>query len=622
MRRWTFHPQWVGWSVVLTGGLLFAQGGPLREPLPLLQQSPLLKPLLKRVDPGSRLMMASRKAAPLKVLDRRGMEALKVTPVGGVTLSVGQVFDQAMASHCGIAQGLVRIPASARVGEPEVTEAVVEFPDRYVLVRQVRTWVKDAVRAAEASPAFADLVRGVDRGRIASMKVSDLEPDFQASFRAFLKGEFQELSPDDPLKQAMAQGGEDAVLRAYLVGEGELEVVDEIEILREPIGDLKPFLPKISSPLTLSVRGPVNVPEPTFEGPAGRLESSTPSMRGSSRPAPLGASGTTNGRYPAGERALGEARFEAPFLAGFTLGHWQGWSRKWSFGRLGWVRLSLNVGVGLGLRIPLKIKGQVRPSGWERSAPDCPAHTVRYELEAEPFDAPASFYRQVGLPETLNFGGNEFVFQSGATFGFKVVALGKTLKEGEIEGPGITRSHDFQPPLAQHRDLFTFWVPAELTNTKVDYGVFKAFVEVGLGIGGRGAVDGAVVPLVDHRSLEERRAVQFTGASERGTFEVPGFTPGLPWSVQQRTYGLGFRFGGYRLTAEATLKLRAGFEVDASAFHRRITTDPLDLYTLRLMSFLLPPHAGTEVIHRWDQGRLVYETRPSETSGTASPKKP
>lgn len=583
------------------------------EGSPVLKQSTLLAPVLKRIDPGSRLMQASRKAAPIRVVDRRSMDALRVAPAPGASMDLGQVFDQTMASHRSLTANLLRIPAAARVGEPETTEAVVEFPDRLVLVRQTRLVVKDAAQAAQGSPDFAALVAPVDRARIGSLKVAELDPGHQRGFRAFLQGEFKDLPAEDPLRQAFARGGEDAVLRAVLAGEGELEVVDEIEVLREPVLDLKPLMPagfKVVAPTgepgasrlgALSSQVPGNATGPKLPGALGK---------GRIQPAGAFDPATHAWAYPEGERAHGEHVFEAPFLAGYTLGHWQGWSRRWNFKGLGWLRLSLGVGVGVGLRIPVNLKGKVTPTGWERSAPDCPPHTVRYELDAQAFDAPESFYRASGLPENLLFAGQEFVLQAGATLDYKLVAFGETVKEGRINGPGLTRSADFVPPMAQHRNLVTIWLPAEGTNTQIDFGVLKGFVEVGFGLGGRGSVDGTFAPLVDGR-LGARESVHLTGAQRTGQFQLPALNPGAPGTLQGKPFGAIFRFERYNMDLTATLKLRAGARIDVSYFERTLTLPALDLFTFRLPGFSLPTHAGTQGTYRWDQGLLAYEHRPA-----------
>lgn len=609
--------------VLAFGGWAQAQVARPPESLPVLKQSALLAPVLKRIDSGSRLVQASQNAAPLRVVDRRAMDALRIMPAPGSATNLGEVFDLTMTSHRNLATNLARIPAAARAGEPETTEAVVEFPDRLVLVRQVRLVVKDAEQAAKGSPEFAALMAPVDRSRLGSVRVADLDPDHQRGFRAFLQGEFKELPAADPLRQALAQGGEDAVLRAVLAGEGELEVVDEVEILREPVVDLKPLMPagfKVLAPT--GGTGTAHLGALPSQAAGGATRPNLPGALGKGRiqPAPTFDPATHAWAYPEGERALGEHTFEAPFLAGYTLGHWQGWSRRWSFKGLGWLRLSLGVGVGAGLRIPVNLKGKISPTGWERSAADCPPHTVRYELDAQAFDAPESFYRACGLPENLLFAGQEFVLQAGATLDYKLVAFGDTVKEGRINGPGLTRSADFVPPMAQHRNLVTIWLPAEGTNTQIDFGVLKAFVEVGFGLGGRGSVDGTFAPLVDGRT-GTREPVRLTGSRRTGQFQLPALNPGAPGSLQGQPFGALFRFERYNLDLTATLKLRAGARIDVSYFERTITLPALDLFTFRLPGFSLPAHAGTQNTYRWDEGRLAFEHRPAglKPAGTLKP---
>ncbi len=582
------------------------------ELAPILRQSPLLLPVLKRADPESLVLQASRKQAPKRVLDRSAMRDTQIEPAPGRLVALNIVFDQVTAGHRRLSADLGRIPQTALAGAAETTEAVVEFPDRVVLVRNFRVVVRDAQQAAQSSPEFAAMLAPVDRARLASVRITDLKPDQQAGFRIFLAGEFTDLPADDPLKQALARGGEDEVLRAMLAGEGELEVTDEIELMRAPIADWKAFMPAgFRESLSVQKGAP---PADSAALKAGAKKGPSAKVPGGLGSQPQHAAtfdpATHEYRYAAGERATGEQTFEAPFLAGYSTGYWNSWSRRWKFGHLGWLRLSLGYGVGLGLRLPFVLEGRLSPTLVERSAPDCPEHDVRLQLQARPLDAPAAFYREQGLPSNQVFDGQEFVLQAGTSLSFKLVAFGETVKQGTLNGPGVNRSADFTPPLKERRDLCTVWIPPELTQTVIEYGVLSAFVKVGVGLQGRGEVMANGFPLIDGRR-GTAFPVKLSSAPFRGGFQLPALPPGAPGSLKGLPFGLEVKLRGYRLDLSAVLKLTAGARIDVDYFDRTVQLPALDLLTIDLAGLELGPHAGTEDTYRWSEGLLAFENRPA-----------
>ncbi len=599
-----------------------APGAP-RALAPVLRQS-ALAPLMERADRESLVLRLSAKQAPQRVLDRAAFATLQLEPVAGQRVPAAALFDRATASHRVLAADLARIPAAALAAKAETLEAAVEFEDRVVLVRTVRLVVRDSVQAAANSPEFAGMLANVDRARLARATVADLTPAQRAGFRRFMATEFPTLPADDPLKQAFARGGEDAVLRAELGGEGELEVTEEIEVLRAPVADWRKVLPAgYADGLARPAEGAAPARAPVHEGPgrgkAGAAAAAKPPAGVGSRPANPAAfdPATHVFKYPAGEQAGGEHVFEAPFLAGFTLGSGCAWERRWKFGRLGWLRLSFSYGLGLGLRIPLAVDGRLQPALIERSAPDCPARELELRLQARAFDAPAAYYRERGVPEAQVFEGRELVLMAGTRFGYKLVAFGETVTSGSLEGPGVDRGADFAPPLSERRDLCTVWIPPEATNSQVNYGVLTAFVELGVGLQGRGTVRTRVRPWIDGRS-GEAFAPALGSAPYGGTVTLPALAPRSPGSVQGQPYGFELALVGYHLDLNAVVKITAGATVTVSDFKRTVRLPALDLMTLDLPDFALGPHAGTPDSHAWREGLRAFEHRPE----SAVPMKP
>ncbi len=431
--------------------------------------------------------------------------------------------------------------------------------------------------------------------------------------------EFPALPADDPLKQAFARGGEDEVLRAELGGEGELEITEEIEVLRAPVKEWRALLPAGYA----GARRPAGADKARAPGGVAAGRGKAGATAGVKVPAGVGSGPVKPGsfdpathvfKYAAGEKTVGEHAFEAPFLAGFTLGSGCAWERRWKFGRLGWLRLSFSYGLGLGLRIPLAVDGRLRPTGIERSAPDCPARALELQLQARTFDAPAAYYRERGVPEAQLFEGREFVLMAGTRFGYKLVAFGETVTSGAQEGPGVDRSADFAPPLSERRDLCTVWIPPKFTNSEVDYGALTAFVELGVGLQGRGEVSATVRPLIDGRPAAALTP-KLGSAPYAGSFTLPPLDPRSPGSVQGQPFGFDLTMAGYRLDLNAVVKITAGATITVSDFKRTVRMPALDLMTLDLPGFELGAHEGTEDTYEWRGGLRAYENRPA-ASGT------
>ncbi len=384
---------------------------------PLLKNAPELALMSKNWDGNSALALEMKRQAPMKVINRTAMKGIQINTGTGEKVALSTVYDQTFASHAALGSQLNRIPSTALVGRPLVNEAIVEFPESLVMIRQVRVVIRDPKQAAASAPELASFLAPVDQASVATATVNSLPPDEKEAFQRFLKEELPLLDPDDPLRQALQNGGEDTVLRAALSGAGLFDVTDEVVIERNMYNDGVLRLSPQMRPLVMKQKQAAGENRP---GAADLIKQNSPvSNRNLAQPS------ERDYRYENGEKAEGTLEISESFLAGFTLGQEFKWERRWNFS-CGFLRLTYTVGYGFGMRIPLRLDGNLSPTRIVRSSTDDPGRDIRLNLRATALDADENYYRSVGVPQTQLFGGQEFVLEAGARFNYKLYALGKT----------------------------------------------------------------------------------------------------------------------------------------------------------------------------------------------------
>jgi len=583
---------------------------------PVLKNSPELARLLRDWDEQSVLAREVARQAPQQVLSRTAMRRVQIETDSGAKVELGKLFDDTFSAQRAIDRQLNRIPATALVGRPQINEAVVEFPDRLLLVRQARVVVRDPRQAAAAAPELARFLAPVDQVEVARARVADMPPDEQQSFRRYLNEELPLLDADDPLHQILAEGGEDAVLRAVLSGVGEFDITDQVVVERRLFND---GVQRLSNDYRALVP-----PRSRGERPAAAAaERSVPRERPRAQPDPSllsgpGAQGRQY-RYPAGEQREGQLEFSEPFLAGFTLGQELAWERKWKFSA-GFLRVNYGMGYGFGLRIPVALNGRLEPVRSIRSAIDDPGRDLTLRVQAVTSDALEDYYTRVGLAQAQHFGGDEFVFTAGSWFGFKLYALGKTWAELTPVNSPWHKSHSFTPPLGgAPRPFFTFEVPPELTNTGVDLGPLSGYLQVGIGLNGAGTVFAPYALLVDGRPVLEQQLTLANSNAHTETLRLPPLS-GQPGATLQQSYGLRLGAPTYLMDVSAATRLRVVMEVKAGRLKRSVSTDWVDVFTLPLGRIPLPPHAGTRSSYEWNDGVRIFEVR--DPAGPATMQEP
>jgi hypothetical protein len=579
---------------------------------PILRSSPQLASVLRNWDEHSILANEVSRQAPTKVLNRNDMSRIRISSETGETVALDNLFDSSFRAQRSIEQQFHRIPAAALTGRPQTTEAVVEFPDRLLLIRQVRIVVRDPRQAAAAAPELARFLAPVDQAKIAQARVMSLDSDLQQSFRRFLTEELPTLDADDPLRRALSEGGEDAVLRAMLSGAGEFEVTDQVVVERKLYNDGQVRLHAELKPLSVTSRQPLEmVPLRPMVRPSQSVDASS-----------LGGLATrgTQYRYPAGDRNEGRFEFNEGFLAGFTLGHEIAWERRWNFSG-NFLRVSYGIGYGIGLRIPILINCQFQPTRAVRSAVGDTGQSFELRLSAATADKNDMYYLQTGLPNNLLFGGNEFVFTGGSWLSVKLHALGKDWVNLSPVNSPIHKSYDFTPPLGgTPAEIFTFAIPPKLTRTELDFSVLRGALQVGLGMNGTGGVVLPYALILDGQVQSPQQLVLNGTGVREATMQLPALQA-TPRSVKQQLYGIYLGAPSYVMQAIAAVRLKLVAKVEAGPLERSIETDWFDVFNAALGQVVMHPHAGTKSGHQWNEGVRIFEARdPSDPATIQGPR--
>ncbi|MBN1625387.1 MAG: hypothetical protein JW944_02590 [Deltaproteobacteria bacterium] len=567
----------------------------------VLKNSPELALMLKNWDSQSALALEMDRQAPQKVLNRTAMKGIQVNTGTGEKVALSTVYDQTFTAHAALGSQLNKIPSAALVGKLQLNEAIVEFPDSLVMVRQVRVVIRDPKQAAASAPELASFLAPVDQSSVSNATVASLPADEQEAFRRFLKEELLLLDPDDPLRQALSGGGEDAVLRAALSGAGVFDVTDEVVIERSVYNDGSLRLSAQMRPLTLQQKQTSGTKA---------LGSAAIAKQNSAIPdSLLNRQSDREYRYEKGEKAEGSLEISESFLAGFTLGQEFKWERRWNFG-CGFLRLTYTVGYGFGLRIPLRLEGALTPTRIERSAVDDSGHDLTLSLRAFALDADKDYYTAVGIPPTQLFDGQEFVLQAGATFSYKLYALGKDWVKGSLSDGAFNRSCDFTPPLGgASRELFSIDIPPEVTQTTLSANALKGYLQLGFVMLGSGTALSQATLLADNSTAAQKSLQMPNSASVTKTLRLQPLSAGSPGTVQEQKYGLRIDAPQYFLTLLPTARVRVGMAISAGRLKRSVNTDWINVVTLNLGQIKLSPHAGTRASYEWNDGVRIFETR-------------
>ncbi len=482
----------------------------------------------------------------------------------------------------------VGVSSQALIQPPEMTSEVFEFQNSFVVVKSTSFVVSKPQQLAQNSNIFKKY-KGKRKGS-QPVNVASLDREKLKGFRSFMQNELRQLPDNDPLKVAAAQG-EDAVLQAVAEGKGKYEVIDTL------------FVPKAVLP---EVNGRVQLPFPTKhlqsmdsenldQGVEERVVVEKPSMHES-----------------------GKATFHTEFMSGFTKGNSWEWERRWNFPS-GFFRITLGASYGLGLRIPIDLKGEVSPTEILTKDVEDKPRNVNTKMEVDTLDAGADFYRRVGLPQSKIFEGKEAVFEAKFGYGYKLRALWDDLLHHPFSYIGIDESQHFKPPMGRGHDGPIIPIPAEATQTKFEGGILNGFAQIGIRITGKGTVLLDFQPFLGAKELKKEEIKFPNTSSQTQENERPNANsqtkkselPAISGNGDKLEKPFGFTLGNPRYKIDLTLvpvvRLEATVGVDWLSRHFSTGWIDLNALSVDIGSVSFSRHSGTRKNYKFSQGKKKFE---------------
>lgn len=568
----------------------------------LLAQAALAQPTPRLLDEESLLPLISKRPGSLSRVDPRTYSQLQVQLGEQDSRTLAEILPALTANQRNFESQLNRAAAGVLFEKPQVSEEVLERPDSFVVVRRTHLEVARPQELARVSEDYANFL-----GHPEALPVK-LEGPAQAEFERYLKDEIPKLPLQHPLRKALAQSPQ-ALLQAILSGQGDFEVTDTFLIPRKH----------------LSVQqGKWN--HPIFRDGSFDRTSSRPSAH----PLFLPALGSEEMRLvpleaqpqiviPPGpqamERQSGAHFSHINFLTGFTRGSSWEWERRWDYPS-GFFRMSLGMSYGLGLRVPLRIETETKPTQIEIRDREDRAINVLTKVSARTFDAPSDFYRRLGLPEPLIFDGREAVLESNFYYGYKLRALWTDVLHQRRQDLGFDYSQNLAAPFGDSNPRVRLAIPPDLTRTTIDAGVLRGYAQAALRLDGRGSIAVSHESLWNEQTNQRQRLTFRQPEAQTLVARLPALAARLGQQVQAR---FGFRFFDptYRVDLTLTPEVRLGLRANFKVWSRSFNTDWMALQALRvgLGEIELNRHSGTPSEFRYQGGikSFLAQVRGSST---------
>lgn len=476
-------------------------------------------------------------------------------------------------------------PAGALLGAVKVEEVGYEYAHAYVLTRTVSVVVLDPAKLRIASPTFARIAPKA-KGQLS---LKDLKPD---AIGRFFKAKAKLLGNEPgghPLRLAAAKGDQ-GLLDAIVDGAGELSVSDSFMIL------------KVST--VLNAQGQLLAPP--FQGGVYDLSQRAP-IAGQFAPAtpellPL----------PTSQVSSGLTRVRGQFLNGFTYGHDWFWERRWEFFS-GHVWLAAGLAYGFGLRMPIELEATLSPNKVSATGSvDQPA-SFEVDVAARTLDGDVNHFAQAGLGQPLRRNGEEFLLFAEMGYGYSFEALWMNFGDRPYATEGFDFSQHFTPPQGgAWTAIKEYFIPAELTRTRLDLGVVQGQLELGVRLDGRGWID-VVVKLLHKGQAQLAMLANGQGATAHALrLEGPDkpitLRSSLGVGAPGTTY-FGFWIDQIKYTME--LSLLPGVRYGVTIGYRWLSksfSDTLWFESLRvpLPAMTLGTHDGTRSALRYEGGVKRY----------------
>ncbi len=293
--------------------------------------------------------------------------------------------------------------------------------------------------------------------------------------------------------------------------------------------------------------------------------------------------------------------FSTQFLAGFTKGASWDWERRWSY-PTGFFRITLGAGYGVGLRIPMKLAGELdRP--FTIMAPEDKARSFVTEVHVDgPLSADAGFYRKAGLPDRQVFEGKEFILEAHAKAGLKFRVFWTDIFHISKEF-GFDESADHELPLGGEGCFWLWEIPTSATQSEFHAPAVSGGAQAGLEFCGVGQISLEHIGLFDAQELGSTELrLPRNDRSPAKTITI------LPVQQQPGKWSFGFNLDNPRYSFDFTLKpkLRLTASVGVGDFSRSFRSDWFTVMTMPLGRVYFPAHEGTPDSFRFDRATKEF----------------
>ncbi len=496
----------------------------------------------------------------------------------------------------------------AILSKPTVNDSVQEFPDSYIITKSTTIVVIDPGKLAQSSPIYKKFL---NQRKPQKIKLNKLSKEEKKGLKEFMK-KASSLSAGDPLRQA-AEQGEQKVLDAIAAGKGELTVEDTLIIPKDftPPKDGTVMYPVFKNGL-INYSTLKKAAMPALKSMALLSTGPKKDLAAAVRPEKVTVSKTSppTGGAQTTEKT-GKHTFQEDFLAGFTIGNaWQ-WERRWNY-HSGFFRITIGGGFGFGLRIPVRVNGEVEPTKILVYRKTDRKVTATGQLRVETLDANKQYYKNVGIAPSQVFEGKEVVLEYMFGYGYKFRALWTDVAQKSFSKTGFNYSQNTKPPLGGNCSSCGFHIPIppEITRTKFKIAdALDGFVQIGLHVNGNGRVGFEYNDIVGREPGTTKRNLMFNSTSPQNiTISVPKLTLGKDQTEASQSYGFEIDHFKYILGVSVTPEVRVGIKVGYKSFSRTFTTDwiELNMFTRRIGTVTLYRHKGTTTNYKYTNGKKTF----------------
>ena len=597
--RWSFRCK-KGWVAFVAIALAAQASGQQVDLSKLTRVTPLVERLGEESLLGESLARQQRPVRRLAV----GELSAKRVKLGDVSEITLQEVSASLGKHtAGLRDAVKRLDRAALFGAPKSDEEVVELDDAFVLVHATGIVVEEPRRVAAGVPDFAVFL---GRGVGATLTEEKLRPESRRGFEEFVKKELPALPEGHPLARA-AKRGRAELLKAIGEGQGSFEVVDTFVVPKAP-------LPVVNGRL-MRPRADGGVfsfrrLEPFGDFLPDRAETSPPPEPPVEKPF---------------EIKLGKAGFRTTFLTGFTKGSsrrgscWH-WERRWNFPS-GFARITLGASYGIGLRVPVRVSGEVGPAMVVVKDPADRPFDLVASVRAEPVNGNAEFYSSTRLPDSQVFDGKEAVIRFEFLYGYRFRALWTNLLYKRWTTIGFNYDRDFTPPFADPDAKVHLPIPPELTHTRFDAGVVSGYAQAGIALSGDSSLSLTATADIQGRSLPAKKLTFTDNRAREARFTLPALRVPEGQDGVMADYHLRLKDPVYKLDVSATPEVRVAVTLGVDDFSRTISTGWMSLDALRihLGRLSLGHHDDTRAEYVVNAGKKTFARMHSDTPLSETP---